>query len=153
MAAFFAKLELEYVDGRFWTVTAPFDYAVGAPNGSTVVRVEAGFTTDFASVPKIFWNLLPPTGWYGKAAVIHDKLYHDGRIGALVINQKYADDVLNEAMCVLAAAWVLEHGRSKPDAPQIPHGELRSLTEREIIYRGVRLGGWAAWRAHRKVRP
>lgn len=31
--------------------------------------------TDLASVPRIFWTLLPPDGKYAKAAIIHDYLY------------------------------------------------------------------------------
>lgn len=37
--------------------------------------VPKGFVTDFASVPEILQGLIPPTGRYGKAAVIHDYLY------------------------------------------------------------------------------
>lgn len=151
MASFLAPLRLEYLDGRYWKVTEPFSYAVGAPNGATIVHVETGFLTDFASIPRLFWNILPPTGWYGKIAVIHDKLYQDGRIGDLVIMQKYADDVLNEGMCVLAAAWILEHGFTAPGMPQQPRGQLWTLIEQEVIYRGVRLGGWQTWKKCRKA--
>ncbi|ECC9619356.1 DUF1353 domain-containing protein [Salmonella enterica subsp. diarizonae] len=31
--------------------------------------------TDLASVPRIFWTLLPPDGKYAKTAIIHDYLY------------------------------------------------------------------------------
>jgi uncharacterized protein DUF1353 len=147
---FLDPLELEYMDGRFWRVTQPFSYAVGSPGGKTVIEVPANFITDFASIPRVLWSLLPPTGFYGKAAVIHDFCYLYGRIGDMEISQKYSDDVLNEAMCVLAAEWVLTHGRSTPDFPQIPRGELRTLIEREIIYRGVRLFGFFTWRRYRK---
>jgi hypothetical protein len=150
MAKFIDPLEIEYMDGRFWRVTVPFDYAVGAPDGTTVIHVPVGFVTDFASVPKLFWNLIPPTGWYGKAAVLHDYLYKYGWIGKLQISRKYADDVLNEAMCVLRAKWILEHGLSKADHPELPHGELHSLAIREMIYWGVRIGGWMVWDGYRK---
>lgn len=139
------------MDGRNWKIAAPFDYAVGAPNGATIVHVPVGFVTDFASIPRLFWNILPPTGWYGAAAVVHDYCYRYGRIGALVIDRLYADDVLNEAMCVLRAAWVLEHGLSKAGYPEIPHGEFHSLLEREIIFLGVRAGGFVAWNAYRNA--
>lgn len=36
----------------------------------------AGMTTDFASIPRFVWPLWPPYHpHYGKAAVIHDRLY------------------------------------------------------------------------------
>lgn len=38
--------------------------------------VPAGFKTDFASVPRVFWNIIPPTSpRYTKAAVLHDWFY------------------------------------------------------------------------------
>ncbi|HIB1583210.1 TPA: DUF1353 domain-containing protein, partial [Salmonella enterica subsp. enterica serovar Muenchen] len=42
---------------------------------SDVIEVPAGFITDLATVPRIFWILLPPDGKYAKAAIIHDYLY------------------------------------------------------------------------------
>jgi len=149
MAGFLDPLMLEYIDGRFYKVTAPFTYHVGAPEGTTVVEVPAGFITDFASIPRILWSWIPPTGWYGKIAVIHDKLYQDGKIGDLVIPQIYADQVLNEGMVILASAWVLEHGRTEPGQPYVPRGEFKTLIEREAIYRGVRLGGRFTWNRYR----
>jgi len=38
-----------------------------------VITIPAGFSTDLASVPRIFWWFLPPTGAYEKAAVVHDE--------------------------------------------------------------------------------
>ena len=44
------------------------------------VSVPSGFVTDFASIPRIFWSVLPTDGAYAYAAVIHDYLYwHQGR--------------------------------------------------------------------------
>lgn len=40
-----------------------------------VITVPKGFTTDAASVPRLFWSFLPPLGRYTKAAVVHDYLY------------------------------------------------------------------------------
>lgn len=38
------------------------------------LRIADGFPTDLASVPRLFWALLPPSGVYEKAAVLHDFL-------------------------------------------------------------------------------
>lgn len=38
------------------------------------VTIPADFPTDLASVPRLFWALLPPDGVYEKAAVLHDYL-------------------------------------------------------------------------------
>jgi len=39
--------------------------------------VPAGFVTDFASTPRALWSVIPPTGRYQLAAVVHDFLYWD----------------------------------------------------------------------------
>lgn len=74
----------------------PFVYYVGKLNSDDKIEVPAGFPTDFASVPKKLHWLLPPTGRYGKAAVLHDYLYEYG-IGT----KEKADYVFYEAMGVL----------------------------------------------------
>ena len=58
------------------------------------IVVPKGSRTDFASIPRIFWSILPP--WYptyGEAAVIHDYLYRHG-----LYNRKAADIVFLHAM-------------------------------------------------------
>lgn len=134
MAGFLSPLELEYIDGRNWKITAPFEYAVGAATSKLIITIPAGFITDFASIPRIFWNILPPTGKYGKAAVVHDLLYREPRL--LVKGQwrpivrKTADCILLEAMTVLGVDWF----------------------QKDIIYYGVRLGGWLTWWKYRTTK-
>lgn len=43
--------------------------------GYSKVVVPKGFVTDLASIPRIFYSLLPPDGPYTYPAVIHDFLY------------------------------------------------------------------------------
>lgn len=130
---FLDPLELEYMDGRRWKLTKAFDYRLGQPLGAEYVRVPAGFVTDFASIPKILWNVLPPTGPYGKAAVIHDWLYQRQAIMPTLrlCDQAEADRVLLEAMGVLDVSYVA----------------------RLTIYAGVRVGGSFTWNRYRKARP
>ena len=42
------------------------------------VEVPAGFLTDFASIPRPFWSVLPPYGPWRRAAIVHDYLYSVG---------------------------------------------------------------------------
>lgn len=51
------------------------DWVKNKYQGPDEVVVKTGFVTDLASIPRIFWNLLPPFGRYSAAAVIHDYLY------------------------------------------------------------------------------
>lgn len=123
MSSFTTPLKLEYIDGRDWKVTEEFIYRIGSDTSEEAVKVPAGEITDFASIPRVFWRILPPTGEYGKAAVIHDYLYKHA-----VGTRKWCDDIFLEAMGVLkVSAW-----------------------KRYAIYNAVRSFGWAAWNNHRK---
>ena len=64
----------------------------------TMIDVPVGYRTDFASIPRIFWRILPPAGPYGKAAVIHDWLCD---VEPKLCDYLTAADVFGEAMDVL----------------------------------------------------
>lgn len=131
--SFLTPLDLEFIDGHLWSLTAPLEYHLGAVDGPEYVQVPTGFLTDFTSIPRGLWNLLPPTGRYGKAAVVHDFLYQDRviRSGTLVFrlcDRGEADKIFLEAMGVLGVGWLTRH----------------------TIYAGVRLGGWLPWNRYRR---
>lgn len=84
-----------------WIVKKEFRVEIdGDPN--KFVIIPKGFLTDGASVPRLFWSLLPPWGSYGQAVVLHDYLveglgYYDN--GAkVIIERKHADRIFNNAM-------------------------------------------------------
>ena len=120
-------LDLRYQDGRkHWQVLSAFHYDTDIPckglwycqsfgQGDYRITIPSGFETDFASVPQLFWNILPPCGSYGKAAVIHDYLYRTPGIAT----RGQADAVFMEAMTFLGVDWLT----------------------RQVIYWGVRVGG------------
>src|SRR5262245_46141191 len=62
-------------DGQDSVLTANLEYRV--LQTTFVVVVPAGFVTDFASTPRALWSVVPPTGRYQLAAVVHDFLYWD----------------------------------------------------------------------------
>lgn len=61
-------------DGKRWRLVWTFEYHVGRYPSDDIIKVPSGFVTDFASIPRPFWTILPPWGKYGKAAVVHDYL-------------------------------------------------------------------------------
>ena len=103
------------MDGHNWRLEAPLVYAA---NSGIHVLVPDGFVTDFASVPQIFWNIIPPIGVYDRAAVLHDYLYRYH-----LFNRARCDALLLEAMAELGTP----------------------LWKRWLIYINVRLFGWIAW--------
>ena len=121
VSSFTSPLLLEYLDGRRWRLLAGFSYATDI-GGEKVIHVPEGFETDFASIPRGLWNLFPPTGSYGKAAVIHDFLYR--MWGG---SREEADRIFLEGMEVLGVNWFT----------------------RRAIYCAVRLFGGSAYRRGR----
>lgn len=89
------------------------------------VLVPAGFVTDFASIPRAFWSLLPPDGVYTYAAVIHDYLY-----------------------------WYQERTREESDRIfKLAMQDLHvGATTTNAIHAAVRLAGGGAWRSNGKLR-
>lgn len=120
------SLLLKYVNGRLWEVEHAFAYK---PPVGDIVVVPGRFVTDFASIPRFFWRILPPVGdgdgaGYGPAAVVHDYLYKypEGR------SRGEVDRVFYDAMVDLGvSAW-----------------------RRRLIHLAVRAFGWIPWRNYRK---
>jgi hypothetical protein len=105
-------------DGKTWVVLRDFGYDVGAEGSGDRINVAIGFKTDFASIPRLFWIVLPKWGRYGNAAVVHDWLYWTQER-----SRRVADDIFLEGMCVLRVGGVT----------------------RRVIYTAVRWFGWLAW--------
>jgi len=110
-----------------WTVYEPIVFTYYADDGDPVtVSVPAGEETDFASVPRIFWRIIPPGGVYSGAAAVHDWHYkhriHEDTLGRTNA-RKLADYIFNEAMKAAGVkGW-----------------------RRGMMYRAVRLGGAGGW--------
>lgn len=76
-------------------------YEVGDNGTRIVIKVPTGYETDFASIPRFFWRILPPWGKHGRAAVVHDFLCQCSNCSRLV-----GDGIFYEAMKSLGVpAW------------------------------------------------
>ena len=112
-------------DGRTWVIQREFTYYVGELDSEEKIRVPVGFQTDFASVPRPFWPLVPRWGRHGKAAIVHDYCYWEQHY-----NRKRSDEIFREAMGVLGVAgWRIF-----------------------LMYWAVRLLALCAWRGNQKRR-
>jgi hypothetical protein len=110
-------------DGHRWELKELFEYHVGTKESTEVIRIPAGFITDFASVPRFLWGIIPPWDKYGKAAVVHDFCY-----GLELYPRKRCDEIFLEGMTVL----------------NVP------LWKRQTMYYAVRIFGQAVWDKHTK---
>jgi hypothetical protein len=80
-----------FADGTYWFLQARLVYEDSAPR---TIGVDRHFVTDFASIPRFLWSLLPKWDGYGLPSVVHDFLYweHKGR------TRRQADQVMLRAM-------------------------------------------------------
>lgn len=109
-------------DGRRARLLQPFRVRL-RELGERVIEVPQGFETDFASVPRFFWRVVPPWGRYSPAAVVHDYLYSTGKV-----SREDADRAFLTLMQRLGVpAW-----------------------KRSIMYWAVRWFGGLAWEGCRK---
>ncbi len=123
MSSFTKPLIVKEVMGseNTWELFSEFEYHVGEEGSKDIILVPAGFKTDFASIPRLFWNILHPAGPHRGAAVIHDYLYNQRHVHKRT--RKECDKIFLEAMEALGVSWIKRH----------------------TMYRAVRSFGWAAW--------
>ena len=102
------RLEVRSVDGRDFVLLHPVGYV---DEGGDTFVVPAGFTTDFASVPHLFTWLVPTSGDFAPAAVLHDALVCPGSYQGPEIDRHEADRVFRTAMIGLGTgrvrAWLM----------------------------------------------
>lgn len=107
-------------DGRRARLTRKYSVIVHGHR----IDIPEGFVTDFASIPRIFWRVLPPWDKHVTASVIHDWLYKSGRVSRALADQIFL--------------WAMEDiGVAK--------------WKRTVIYWGVRVGGWVPYNNYRKA--
>lgn len=97
-----------------WILCAPYRYNDGAGEK----EIPKGFVTDFASIPRLFWNLISPTQLGDVGPIKHDWTYRNG-IGT----REAADKQFLRDMEADNIGW----------------------WRRKSAYRLVRIWGWRSW--------
>lgn len=110
-------------DGDNWRLVEKLDYQIYETPSKIILK--PGFVTDFASIPRPFWSLLPTWGQYGPASIVHDFLYWDQQC-----TREQADAIFLAAM---KESQVREPWRS-------------------IIHFAVRVGGYFSWKSNQSLR-
>jgi hypothetical protein len=108
-----------FADWDFYYITGLVSWMPPkASNVSLNVEVPIGFVTDLASIPRVFWAILPPHARYSYPAIIHDYLYW-----TQICTRELADEVLKLAMKDMEVS------------------NVQVFT----IYQAVRIAGGGAW--------
>jgi hypothetical protein len=158
-SSFVTPLRYEPVIGKsrggrqVYRITAPFVYDIGTLGSGVSVEVEAGFETDFASVPRLAddWFGLNPTGRHSKAVVIHDKLYSDPMLSAIIAELIFVEERAPLKVCGINMGKLYDKAKPRFAADLImleASGVLGvDLFTRHIHFLGVRIGGFKAFQS------
>lgn len=123
------------------------------------IRAPAGSVTDFASIPRALWWLLPPAGFYGPAAIIHDYMYRTGQTAGghwrRSVTRREADAAFLRAMCYLARSLQAEERRHVPPtrlrrcghAVRVRAAPPARWLTRYAMWAAVRCFGWGSFLA------
>ncbi|MGB5953406.1 MAG: DUF1353 domain-containing protein [Ornithinimicrobium sp.] len=101
------RLELRSVDGRDFTVLRRIGYDADGYSESFVAPTDRRtFSTDLASVPSIFTWLVPRSGLFLPAAVLHDAMIGPKQYTGPEVSRSEADFIFREAMIGLGTGKV-----------------------------------------------
>jgi len=112
-------------DGKTWVIMRDFGYEVGAAGSADHIDVAIGFQTDFATIPRPFWVILPKWGRYGKITQNGRGMYW-----TQARPRREADAIFLEAMGVLDVSTPVKY----------------------VLFWAVRLFGGLAWVRNRADR-
>ena len=129
----FFKMILMWLLGvRHWEIAEDFNYEI---NGEKFV-IPAGFKFDGASIPKFLHTFLSPVGVLLMGGLVHDYAYKYETLLKTnkaetmgVLTQKKADQIFRDINIEINGFYLMN----------------------QLAYYSLRLGGFLAWRKHRKV--
>lgn len=134
MSGFRTPLQVESVDARTWKLLTDLEWE--GKYGDVFV-VEAGSLTDFATVPWFTQWLIPRTGAWTKAAVVHDKMCDQINEDYRII-QEWGKDPKSVPFPWVPPVFnsVDADGVFRKNARELGTDRIRS----ELLWMGVRLG-------------
>ena len=117
---------------RNWEITKDWHYNI---DGTDYV-IPAGFTFDGASIPKFLRTFFSPVGVLLVGGLVHDYAYKyttllekNKKNTMDKLTQKRADEIFRDININVNGFYVMNY----------------------LAYYSLRLGGWVAWRGHRKT--
>ena len=129
---FFKMILMWLLGGRHWEIAEDFNYEI---NGEKFV-IPAGFKFDGASIPKFLHTFLSPVGVLLMGGLVHDYAYKYETLLKTnkaetmgVLTQKKADQIFRDINIEINGFYLMN----------------------QLAYYSLRLGGFLAWRKHRKV--
>ena len=106
-------------DATEFTVEEEFDAFWNRAGNITKIVIPRGFTTDLASVPRVFQSIIPKLGHHIRPAIVHDYCYE----GFTNLDRREADAMFLEGMQQTKVGWL----------------------RRNVMWLAVRVGGKGLW--------
>jgi hypothetical protein len=103
-----------------WIILRPFTVYWNRPGKHLEFTVQEGFTTDLASIPRVFQSITPTVGHHIQPSIVHDWCYEANVPG---LTRKDADLLFLDGMKDAGVYWLRRH----------------------VMYRAVRLFGGSLW--------
>jgi hypothetical protein len=115
-----SPLKLQRFREPIWVLLAPISWKPSNASQAKFkpVTVPKNFVTDLASIPRVFWSLMPRDDVYAYPAIVHDYLYWDQS------REKQEADLIFK--------WSMKD-------LEVPKVQV------DLIYKGVELLGRSAW--------
>lgn len=119
------SLHLGRFRDRIYYLDKEIVWSPGPKQSGPKVVVPRGFVTDLASIPRVFWSVLPTDGAYTFPAIVHDYLY-----------------------------WKQEHSREVADQVfRYGMDDMKvSAVSAVAIHTAVRAGGLSAWKRNAQLK-
>ena len=89
-------------DATEFVVEEAFDAYWNREGNITKIIIPRGFTTDLASVPRIFQSIIPKLGHHIRPAIVHDYAYE----GGTNLTRKESDEMFLEGMKATKVSWL-----------------------------------------------
>jgi hypothetical protein len=143
------SLHLSRFSDPIYFLTKPITWKPNPGQESfAAVTVPIGFVTDFASIPRIFWSILPPDGKYTYPAILHDYLYW-----TQTTSRDVADSILKFGMEDFSVGTVTSMAiynavRAFGGSAWNENARLKSLGEKRLLRRFPEepTATWADWK-------
>ncbi len=138
------NISVEYRNGDK-ILLAPLWARTKIKGGIFAFKIPKGFKTDFASIPRIFWTFIAPEDQSILIpSIIHDFVYSNHKIKGY--------DLCKKDMCNVTEN--ITHLFTRKQADLILREKMKSfgagIIKRNLVYIGVRLGGWLFWNKNKK---
>lgn len=118
-------------NNRAFILVESMEYEVGSTG--LVIKVPAGFVTDYASIPPRLWSLYSPHDQYSRAAVVHDYLYWSQLCTRLQADNLFMIAMKESDVPALTRTAVYEVVRAVADGPWGDNGLEREKHMPKVV--------------------